>query len=75
MLLDLFVQAAFDVDAFDHGFDDQIAVFQFRQIVFEVSDRHEGSEISDKKGGGLRFVRGLETRASNAIAIKFLRPS
>ena len=75
MLLDSFVKAPFDFQILDDRFDDQVAVFQFREIVFEVSDGDEGSEISDKKGGGLRFVRGLETRASNAIAIKFLRPS
>ena len=37
LLLDLFVEAAFDFEILDYRFDYQVAVFQFRQIVFEVS--------------------------------------
>ena len=45
MLLDSFVQAAFDLRILDDGFDDQIAVFEFCQIVFEVPDGDERSAI------------------------------
>ena len=41
----LFVQAAFDVGILDDGFDDQIAVFEFCQVVFEVADCDERCKI------------------------------
>ena len=47
MLLDAFVQAAFDLEILDDGFDDQIAVFQLGEVVFEVTDRYERTQCQE----------------------------
>ena len=41
MLFDAFVERAFDVEVLDDRFDNQIAVFEFREIVVEVADGYE----------------------------------
>ena len=50
LLLDLLVQAAFDFEVLDDCFDDQIAIFQLRQVVFKVSYADERSEIGSEEG-------------------------
>ena len=35
------VQTSFDFEVLDDRFDDQIAVFEFRQVVFEIADADE----------------------------------
>ena len=77
MLLDLLVQALFDLQVFDDRFDDQIAVFQLRQIVIEISDAHQGSEISGEERGGLGFLCGFQSGAGDAVAdfLRFQRQS
>src|SRR5438105_15602805 len=69
MLLDLFVQAAFDFEILDYRFDDQVAVFQFRQIVFEVSYGNQRSKIGSEEGGGFGFFRGFQSGAGDPAAI------
>ncbi len=68
MLFDAFVERTFDVEIFDDGFDDQIAVFEFREIVVEVADRDECSIVRREEGRGLGVFRGFETTPSDAIA-------
>ena len=41
MLLDPFVQTSFDFKILDDCLDDQIAVFEFREVVIEIADAHE----------------------------------
>jgi len=41
MLLDTFEQRTFDFEVFDNSFDDEIAVFDLREVVVEVSWRDE----------------------------------
>ena len=40
-MLDTFEQRTFDFEVFDHSFDDEIAVFDLREVVVEVSWRDE----------------------------------
>jgi len=55
MLLNFFVKAAFDFKILDDCFNDQVAVFQLREVVFEVSDGDEGSALGGKDAAGLAF--------------------
>ena len=41
MLLDLLVKAPFDLQIFDHGFDNQITVFQLCEVIFEISHSNQ----------------------------------
>ena len=72
MLLDLLVQALFDFQVLDDRFDDQVAVFQTRQIVIEVPDAHQRSEVAGEEGGGPGFLCGFQSGAGDAVA-NFLR--
>ena len=72
MLFHFFIQAAFDVEVFDDSFDNQIAVFELRQIVFKVSDRDECSTLRSEEGRRFRFFCGFEPGASNLISICFV---
>ena len=74
MLLNFFIKAALDLEVLDDSFDNQIAVFQLRQMVFEVSHSYEGSEVSSEEGSGFCFLRGLEAGASDGVAISFWHP-
>ncbi len=74
MLFNLFVKLALDCQILDDGFDDQITVFQLRQVVFKVSYADERGEISSEERRGLGFFRRFKAGAGNAIAIRFWRP-
>ncbi len=63
----LLVEAAFDFEILDDGFDDQVAVFEFRQIVFKVSDSDERGAIGGKEGGGFGFPGGFKSGARDAL--------
>src|SRR6185436_2996806 len=69
MLLDFLVQSAFDVEVLDHGLDNEVTVFQLRQIVFKISERDEGSEIGSEKGGRFGFLCRFISGARNLVAI------
>src|SRR6185436_13301416 len=69
MLLDFLVQSAFDIEVLDHGLNNEVTVFQLRQIVFKVSERDEGSEIGSEEGGRFGFLSRLISGASNLVAI------
>ena len=67
MLLNFFEKAAFDFKILDDCFNDQVAVFQLRQVVFEVSDGDEGSAIGSKERRGFGFLRGFVTARAMAF--------
>src|SRR5436190_21330565 len=69
VLLDFFVEAAFNVETLDDRFNDQIAVFESWQIVFEIPNCYEGSKIRGKECCGFGFLRGFQTGASYSVAI------
>ena len=68
MLLDSFVKVAFDFEVLDDCFDDQIAVFQFREIVFEVSDADERGVSGVKNAAGLAFFAA--SKPARAIRLR-----
>src|ERR1043165_5275193 len=74
MLLDPLVESALDVEVFNHRFDYQIAVFQFRQVVFEIPDGNEGSAITGEESVGFSFLCSFETGPRDCIAVRRLRP-
>ena len=40
-MFDAFEERALDVEVFDNRFDDQIAIFEIREVVVEVTDGDE----------------------------------
>ena len=56
MLLDFLVKAAFDVQVLDDCLDNQVALFQFRQVVFEVSNCDQRSQLRNEKRRRPRFL-------------------
>ncbi len=69
MLFDFLVEAAFDVEILDDCFEDQVTVFELRQIVFKVSHRNESSAIGGEEGRGLGFPGGFEPGACDGVSI------
>src|SRR2546427_12723042 len=69
MLFDFFIKASLDLRILDDSFNDQIAVLQLRQIVFEVSHSDERSKIGSEEGRGFGFLGGFEPRASDLVPI------
>src|SRR3954447_2936897 len=53
MLFDAFVEPAFQIKIFDDGFDDDVAVFQLREIVFKIPDGYQGRKFRSEKCGWL----------------------
>ena len=54
MLLDTFVEFAFDFQVFDHSLDDQIVILQLSEIIFEVQeDEVDGGYVATALGHGI----------------------
>ena len=68
MRFDALVEAAFDVEVFDDGFDNPVAIFQLRQIVVEIANGHEGSKFRRHERGGLGFLCAFQSAVGDAIA-------
>jgi hypothetical protein len=60
------VEASLDVQVFNDRFDDQIAVFEFREVVVEVSDGDERRRSGEERSR-LRFLAA----SSPARAMRF----
>ena len=66
--LDLLEQLSFDVEVFDDGFDDEVAVFQLREVILEVADRDEARAPGREERGGPGLLRRFESGARDAVA-------
>ena len=75
MLFYSLVQLALDVQVFDDRFDDQIAVFQFGQVVFEVSNPDQRPASGVKKAAGFAFLPLPVRRAQFGRALLSIRAS
>ncbi len=64
---DLFKKGALDVQVLNDRFNDQIAVFDLCEVVVKVSDGDERCELGNKERRRLRFHRGFESGARDAI--------
>ena len=52
MLFELLEKLTLDFQIFHDGFDNEVAVFQFRKIVDEVAGGYERGEFRNKEGRG-----------------------
>jgi hypothetical protein len=69
MFVDLFEEGTLDVQVFDDCFDDQIAVFDLRQVVVKVTGRNARRKLGNKERRRLGFCCSFETLARNKVAI------
>src|SRR5688500_1305182 len=65
MLFDSLKKRALDIQILNHRFNDQIAIFDLREIVIEIPRRDERSEFRNKKRSRLRLHRSLKPAARN----------
>lgn len=68
MLLDFFVERAFDVEVFDDGFDDQIAILDLIEVIIEVSYADERGVVRRKERSRLGLLRRFEAASRDALA-------
>lgn len=70
-LLDALEEAPLDVEPLDDGLDDDVAVFEPRQVVVEVPHGDERGRALVEERRGLRLLRRLKPRARHAVAHLF----
>ena len=68
VLFDASEQVALDFKIFRDHFENPIGIRAPAQIIFEISDADQPRGFRSEKGGGTRFLRGLEARANDAVA-------
>src|SRR4051794_1617234 len=49
MVFDAFIELAFEVKILDHGFNDDVAVFQLREVIVKVSDGYQRGKFRREK--------------------------
>ena len=67
--VDFAIERLFDVQAFDHGFDDPIAVGDVGEVVLEIAGRHELGRARRHERSGFRFQHLLDGAGGERIAV------
>ena len=63
MRLNPFIQTALDLEVLDDRFDDQIDVFEFSQVVFEIADAYQRGFLRSEERRRLGLFGALESGA------------
>ncbi len=66
-------QRALQFEILNHSLDNPIDVREFCQVIFEVADGDELSEIGMEEGCGLRFLRGVEAGGGELVTSASVR--
>ena len=66
--LDLAQQSALEIEIFDHGLDDPVAVGQQAEMVFEVAGGDQAGQTGLHESSRLGLARGIQPGFGNAVA-------
>ncbi len=68
-LLELLEQRLLDVEPLDDRFQDQVAVANLREVIFEVADRHQHRVAGVRERGGLGLLELLERAGGERVSV------